>query len=123
MAQATLAKHIEAVQVCTAYLAAYMSLAELGHVWNDPQHETKSFKDESWYKSPIGFGSKASVVMAALKQHDTAGSGFIACRDVISALQACHFGMYWYDNAMTYAVFSSLDTANLQVSRSIKSGR
>ncbi|KAF1324106.1 hypothetical protein FI667_g10031, partial [Globisporangium splendens] len=53
----------------------------------------KSFKDEPWYKSPVGFGSKASVVLLALKQRDVAGSGFLPCRDVVKALQAPDFGL------------------------------
>lgn len=56
------------------------------------QHNAKAFKDESWYKSPIGFGSKASVVHAALKQLDARGTGFVRCHEIVEALQGCNFG-------------------------------
>lgn len=56
------------------------------------QHNAKSFKDEPWYKSPIGFGSSASVVHAALKQLDARGTGFVRCHEIVEALQGVNFG-------------------------------
>ncbi|KAG6584703.1 uncharacterized protein IUM83_07969 [Phytophthora cinnamomi] len=58
-------------------------------------HETasKSYKNEHWYSSPIGFGSKKSVLMAALKSRDPGGSGVITSKQLIEALQAPNFGL------------------------------
>ncbi|GMF48001.1 unnamed protein product [Phytophthora fragariaefolia] len=58
-------------------------------------HETasKSYKNEHWYTSPIGLGSKKSVLLAALKSRDPGGSGFITSKQMIEALQAPNFGL------------------------------
>lgn len=56
------------------------------------QHNAKSFKDEPWYKSPIGFGSSASVVHAVLKQLDAHGTGFVRYHEIVEALQSANFG-------------------------------
>ncbi|KAG6963734.1 hypothetical protein JG688_00008028 [Phytophthora aleatoria] len=58
-------------------------------------HETasKSYKNEHWYSSPIGFGSRKSVLLAALKSRDPGGSGFITCKQLVHGLQAPNFGL------------------------------
>ncbi|KAE9044574.1 hypothetical protein PR003_g1949 [Phytophthora rubi] len=58
-------------------------------------HETalKSYKNEHWYTSPIGFGSKKSVLLAAFKSRDPGGAGFITSKQLIEALQAPNLGM------------------------------
>ncbi|EGZ12413.1 hypothetical protein PHYSODRAFT_336840 [Phytophthora sojae] len=58
-------------------------------------HETasKSYKNEHWYTSPIGFGSKKSVLLAALKSRDPGGAGVITSKQLIQALQAPNFGL------------------------------
>ncbi|KAG7381324.1 hypothetical protein PHYPSEUDO_006210 [Phytophthora pseudosyringae] len=54
---------------------------------------SKSYKIEHWYASPIGFGSRTSVLLAALKSRDPGGSGFITCKQLIDGLQAPNFGL------------------------------
>jgi hypothetical protein len=58
-------------------------------------HETasKSFKNEHWYASPIGFGSRKSVLLAALKSRDPGGSGLLTAKQLVEALRAPNFGL------------------------------
>ncbi|ETP27181.1 hypothetical protein F441_00293 [Phytophthora nicotianae CJ01A1] len=58
-------------------------------------HESasKSYKNEHWYSSPVGFGSRKSVLLAALKLRDPGGSGFITCKQLVDGLQAPNFGL------------------------------
>ncbi|RLN48016.1 hypothetical protein BBJ28_00000401 [Nothophytophthora sp. Chile5] len=65
----------------------------LGTAIDAHERDTKSFKNEHWYSSPIGIGSKKAVLLAALKSRDPGGSGFITCHDLVEALQAPNFGL------------------------------
>ncbi|KAG1701819.1 hypothetical protein DVH05_010311 [Phytophthora capsici] len=58
-------------------------------------HESasKSYKNDHWYASPIGCGSRKAVLLAALKSQDPGGSGFITCKQLVEGLQAPNFGL------------------------------
>lgn len=57
------------------------------------QHDRKSFKDESWYHSPIGRGSKSSVLLAALMQQDYTDTGYLSRSAIAMTLQHSNFGL------------------------------
>ncbi|KAL3662412.1 hypothetical protein V7S43_012739 [Phytophthora oleae] len=71
-------------------------------------HETasKSYKNEHWYSSPIGCGSRKSVLLAALKSRDPGGSGFITCKQLVDGLQASNFGL---DEGQARALLAEFD--------------
>ncbi|TMW55625.1 hypothetical protein Poli38472_010507 [Pythium oligandrum] len=57
------------------------------------QRDRKTFKDEPWYRSPIGPGSKASVVLAALVQQDAQDTGYLAYSQIRQTLQSTNLGL------------------------------
>ncbi|KAF0721351.1 hypothetical protein AaE_010083 [Aphanomyces astaci] len=57
------------------------------------QRSTKTYKLEAWYKSPVGIGTVANTIAAALSAHDKNQSGFITTDDLMATLQQMNFGL------------------------------
>ncbi|KAK1930695.1 hypothetical protein P3T76_013652 [Phytophthora citrophthora] len=80
-----------------SFLSPQEALVEAKQVLGESidSHETnsKSYKNDHWYSSPIGCGSRKAVLLAALKSRDPGGSGFITCKQLVDGLQAPNFGL------------------------------
>ncbi|KAF4148078.1 hypothetical protein GN958_ATG02772 [Phytophthora infestans] len=55
---------------------------------------------------PIGFGSRRSVLLAALNSRDPGGSGFITCKQLVEGLQTPNFGL---DERLARALVTEFD--------------
>ncbi|OQS01636.1 hypothetical protein ACHHYP_00534 [Achlya hypogyna] len=57
------------------------------------QHETKTFKTETWYSSPAGYGAISNAIIAALSVKDKARTGFVSIDDVVDTFTKMNFGL------------------------------
>ncbi|KDO33116.1 hypothetical protein SPRG_01928 [Saprolegnia parasitica CBS 223.65] len=57
------------------------------------QHETKTFKTESWYESPAGYGAISNAIIAALSIKDNARTGYVSIDDIVDTFTKMNFGL------------------------------